>query len=339
LILLGASPSVVRSGCFASLEQLAIALGWSMTPPRCPKSAPAPVVVLYVRARKFEISTVGPNTLPMHFIHFRRSTMTKIAFLVSLIITALASIPAQAQVVRAFVSGFGSDTNPCTVAQPCRTFQHAHDTVPANGAIEALDPAGYQPLTITKGISIQGHGYSSIFQTGSAAITISVTTQDPVTLNGLLLDGGGTGSFGIHITSGPSVQILNSVIRHFQYGIDEVNTVGSTMLVQDTIASDNLQVGIGIASGKATLNRITANNNLYGVATAGFETTIANSLFSNNKYGLLSDSGSVTFLSKTVISNSTIGINVLGTVESYGDNYISDNFTPVQGSLTPVPMQ
>jgi hypothetical protein len=271
--------------------------------------------------------------------------MTKAAVLLALIVTALASMPAQAQ-QRVYVSGRGLDTNPCTVTQPCRTFQQAYNTAPANAAIDVLDPAGYgPPFTITHGISIEGHGWASITQAAycpaCAAITISVTTGDPVSLNGLLLDGGGIGFYGIYITSGPSVQILNSVIRHFQYGINEVNTVGSTMLVQDTIASDNLQVGIGIASGKATLNRITANNNLYGVATAGFETTIANSVFSNNKYGLLSDHGSVTFLSKTVISNSTIGINVLGTVESYGDNYISDNFTPVSpiGTLTPVPMQ
>jgi hypothetical protein len=120
--------------------------------------------------------------------------MTKIAVLLAFIVTAM---PAQAQQVRAFVSGTGVDTNPCTLAQPCRTFQHAHDSIPANGLIEALDPAGYQAVTITKGITIQGHGYSSIFQTSGAAILVSVTTSDPVLLSGLLLDGYGTGAFGI----------------------------------------------------------------------------------------------------------------------------------------------
>jgi hypothetical protein len=195
--------------------------------------------------------------------------MTKIAVLLTLIVTAL---PAHAQQVRAFVAGFGLDTNPCTLAQPCRTFQHAHDTIPANGLIEALDPAGYQPVTITKGITIQGHGYSSIFLTATgAAITVSVTTQDPVTLNGLFLDGGGTGQNGIFITSGPSVQILNCVVRHFGTGIaDNTSTNGSNLLIEDTIASDNAQIGIGVFPGsgtvKATFNRITANNNSNGIA-------------------------------------------------------------------------
>jgi hypothetical protein len=78
--------------------------------------------------------------------------VTRTAFLLTLIVAAFASMPAQAQ--RVFVSGLGLDSNPCTVTQPCRSFQHAHDTVAANGEIDVLDPAGYGPLTITHGISI-----------------------------------------------------------------------------------------------------------------------------------------------------------------------------------------
>src|SRR6516165_8247491 len=150
--------------------------------------------------------------------------MTKTAFLLTLVVTALASMPAQAQ-ERIFVASFGSDTNPCNVTAPCRSFQHAHDVTPANSEIEVVDPAGYGPLTITHGISIQGHGFGGIFATSGNAITVNVTTTDPVTLNGLLIDGGGTGTIGISITSGPSLQILNSVIRHFTWGIYNNNSL------------------------------------------------------------------------------------------------------------------
>jgi hypothetical protein len=68
--------------------------------------------------------------------------MTKTAFLLTLIVTALANMPAQAQQVRGFVSSRGVDTNPCTVDLPCRTFQQAFNTIPANGVIWVLDPAG-----------------------------------------------------------------------------------------------------------------------------------------------------------------------------------------------------
>jgi hypothetical protein len=268
--------------------------------------------------------------------------MTKTAVLLALAITALASISAQAQpALRVFVSGHGLDTNPCTVTQPCRTFQQAYNTVRVNGEIDVLDPAGYGPLNMTGGgLSIQAHGFGGITQTANcstcAAITITVTTGDPITLNGLLIDGASLGTYGILINEGPSVQILNTVVRHFQYGIADVRSTGN-LLIEDTIASDNALAGITGSPNafvQSTLNRITANNNQYGVYTFGNGWTIANSVLSNNSNSGLLCSCSV-WLAKTVISGNTIGVNVGGgTVFSYGDNYINSNGTPVQGSLT-----
>jgi hypothetical protein len=273
--------------------------------------------------------------------------VTRTAILLTLLVSALFSVPAHAQ-QRVFVSVRGLDTNPCTESQPCRTFQRAYNTVPANGEIDVLDAAEYGPLTITHGISIQAHGWGGITQTVScdacAAITIAVTTSDPVSLNGLLIDGGGSGRYGIYITSGPSVQILNSVVRQFQYGIYDLTTSQkSSLLIEDTIASDNRSDGILIAprggSPNAILNRITANANYIGVHTANRNTTIANSVISNNSYAGLQCAG-VAWLAKTVISGNGTGVYSRGaTVNSYGDNYINDNAIPVLGSLTPVSTQ
>jgi hypothetical protein len=272
--------------------------------------------------------------------------MTRIALLLTLIVTALASMPAHAQ--RVFVSAFGVDTNPCSVDLPCRTWQQAFNTAPANSVIYVLDPATYGPLTITHGITIQAHGVGAVVQQcpTCAAITIAVTTTDPVTLNGLLLDGGGTGSIGIDIKSGPSVQILNSVVRHFGEGIrNETSTNGSNLLIEDTIASDNETSGIvvhpSVSNAKSTLNRITANNNNFGVAVVVTNMTIANSVMSNNIVDGVVCDGGVIWLAKTVISGNSTGVSVMsgGTIKSYGDNYINDNGTPVSGTLTPAMMQ
>jgi Right handed beta helix region len=274
--------------------------------------------------------------------------VTKTAFRFMLIVIAFATMPAHAQ-QRVFVSGGCLDTNPCTVTQPYRTFQQAYNTAGANGEIDVLDPAGYGPLTITHGISIQAHGFGGITQTnhtaGTAAITISVTTSDPVTLNGLLIDGGGTGQLGIHITSGPSVQILNCVIRHFDTGIfGQTTTSGGTLLVEDTIASDNGTAGINLnPSGggtNTTLNRTTANNNgVYGLVVGSGNATIANSVLSNNSNTGLFEGSAVTWLTKTVISGNSTGLQLLGTTYTYGDNYMADNESPGTGTLTPVSTQ
>src|SRR5215472_45648 len=126
--------------------------------------------------------------------------MTKIASLLTLTVAVFVLVlhasPARAQ--RVFVAATGSDGNPCTFALPCRSFQHAHDVAPANAEIDVLDPGGYGALTITKAISIQGHGYSGVSVTsGATGITINAPSTAAINLNGLLMDGAGVGQIGV----------------------------------------------------------------------------------------------------------------------------------------------
>jgi len=279
-----------------------------------------------------------------------RTTALLVAALASLLSHAL---PAQAQ-IRVFVSGSGSDSNPCTFASPCRSFQQAFNTAPVNGEIDVLDPAGYGALTITHGISIQAHGFGGITQAAinATAINVSAGTSDAITLNGLLIDGAGTGEYGIVINSGGSVQILNCVIRNFELGIlDQPTTESANLLIADTVASDNSATGImidpmGGGTPVATLSRITANNNPYGVRDVAGTVMIANSVLSNNSYsGLFNYTGTTTWLAKSVISGNgydgepgASGVYVYGgQVNSYGDNAINGNATDIYpGSLTKV---
>jgi hypothetical protein len=137
------------------------------------------------------------------------------------------SSPALAQ--RVFVSAQGSDGNPCSFALPCRTFQHAHDTVAAGGEIDVLDPAGYGMLTITKAVSIQGHGFAGISVPFNAiGITINADAGDAIGLNGLIIDGGGNGQLAIRFNSGKSLVITNSVARKLSGGVLLYSTATTT---------------------------------------------------------------------------------------------------------------
>jgi hypothetical protein len=199
--------------------------------------------------------------------------MVKTAFLLTLVVTAVASMPAHGQVVRAFVSAHGVDTNPCTVIQPCRTFQQAFNTVPPNSVIFVLDPAGYQPLTITHGITIQANGFGGITQVNGcgtcAAINVSATTSDQVTLDGLLLDGEGTGYSAIRITSGKAVQILNSVVRNFVNGIVQTTTPVDLFVSNTRILNTGLGIyaspgGNGVS--RVVMSQIDVDHNFSGIA-------------------------------------------------------------------------
>src|SRR2546430_3251592 len=78
--------------------------------------------------------------------------------LAALVCVALDALPAQAQNTRSWVSGNGSDGNPCTRAAPCLSFFVAQVFTNAGGIINSLHPGDFGALTITKAITIDCTG-------------------------------------------------------------------------------------------------------------------------------------------------------------------------------------
>ena len=212
------------------------------------------------------------------------------------VIAALHVGPAQAQATRTFVVAQGSDGNPCTFALPCRTFQHAHDVVASGGEIDVLDPAGYGALTITKAISIQGHGYAGItvspFATG---ITINAGAQDDVSLRGLLIDGavnGGVGGgYGVQLNTAQSLKIQECVLRNFinagVYAPPASASMTLTILNSVIVGNNNYQnygiaIGGGAGGGTAVLDHVTIEGtNSYGITASSMTLTVTDSRILN----------------------------------------------------------
>ena len=116
--------------------------------------------------------------------------MKSLAFCFTLLstiaISIAASLPAQAQRARVFVSVTGNDANPCTAGSPCKTFQAAHDAVLAGGEISVLDTGGYGTLIINKSVSIVAVGVQASIATASGqdAITVNAGSTDKISLRG-----------------------------------------------------------------------------------------------------------------------------------------------------------
>ncbi len=159
----------------------------------------------------------------------------------------LPAVSAQAQAPRTFVSAAGSDSNPCSFAAPCRHFQAAVNATSAGGEVDALDPAGYGPITISQAITIEGQGWSYIAPpAGGNGITINAVSGN-VSVHGVSLNGVGiTGTTnGIQFNSGGSLAVADSVIQNFtQNGINFVPSVTALLSVSNTVVSDNAGHGI-----------------------------------------------------------------------------------------------
>jgi hypothetical protein len=211
----------------------------------------------------------------------------------------LPTVSAQAQSPRTFVSAAGSDSNPCSFAAPCRHFQTAVNATSAGGEVDALDPAGYGPITISQAITIEGQGWSYIAPpAGGNGITINAVKGN-VSIHGVSLNGVGIAgsTTGIVFNSGGSLTIENSVVRNFtSYGIAAFPTASSELVISNTVVSDVITSGAAAISiqpqgsgitTKAALNHVELDQNYDGITIGSTQTgtinvTIANSLVANN---------------------------------------------------------
>jgi hypothetical protein len=256
--------------------------------------------------------------------------MSNIAVLPILLVTALVCLLpaalAQAQAARTFVSAAGSDSNNCTnVVTPCRHFAAAYAAAAADGEIDVLDPANYGALTISHGISVQGHGWASLSGIASAAsITINGgSPSDKINISGVILDGGGPNSgTGIQFNSGGSLIVRDSVIRNFNgngiYFAPSTSTL-SQIFVSNTQLSDNGGAGINIGpEGLGTTNGVLdhvqmENNGFHGLyVVTGQQTiniTVSDSVSASNlQSGIAAFSGGGTPVG-VMVRNTTIANN------------------------------
>ena len=113
-----------------------------------------------------------------------------------------------AQATRTWVSGVGDDANPCSRTAPCKTFAGAISKTAAGGYINALDPAGFGGVTITKSITIDGGpGVAGVLvSAGSNGINVN-GVGIKVTLRNLDIEGVGTGNIGVNVINAAVVHI------------------------------------------------------------------------------------------------------------------------------------
>src|SRR5256714_9810810 len=174
--------------------------------------------------------------------------------LIVLGIFLLAPVMMNAQASRPWVSGVGDDANPCSRTAPCKTFAGAISKTAAGGEIDALDPAGYGAVTITKAITIDGGGgqVASVLVSGTNGIVVQANAQtDVVILRNLRINGIGSGLNGIRFLSGKDLNVENCFIFGFtQNGVDIAlnQAFAASAHIINTIIKNNGGVGVRAAN-------------------------------------------------------------------------------------------
>jgi hypothetical protein len=227
--------------------------------------------------------------------------------------------PVQAQATRTWVSGVGDDANPCSRTAPCKTFAGAISKTTAGGEINVLDPGGFGAVTINKAISIISTSpQAGVLVSGTNGIVVSAGAADKIVLEGLDIEGLGTGLTGINIIGGGNITIRNSSIRNF---------------TQNAIS---VAANMGGAGARAVIDNVLITGNTGGLNVAGNGPAVnaailINSIVDHNtNYAVqVATGGQITLIGATLMnSNVSINYNGGGAVVSYGNNVIRNGGVP-----------
>jgi hypothetical protein len=274
----------------------------------------------------------------------------------------LAISPANAQ-SRTWVSGTGSDSNPCSQTAPCKTFAGALTKTIAGGEISVLDAGGYGPVTIDKAITINGEGtLASILVGSGAGITVNAGPNDRVVIRNIQLFGAPGASMGVNVKSGnvtidkcfmygfltgfiggagiavnapngARIDVRDTNVTNSSYGALLHNTAGIAVATFDNVRFNDIPgYGVGVTGTNTfvTVNRaFISNAGTAAVHAGGAVTTVNvdNSEITNSAIAVRTANASATVrLSNNSIYNNTNALTIsAGTVATANNNRIDGN--------------
>jgi len=232
-----------------------------------------------------------------------------ISVTVVLAVAVLAPSVAVGQATRTWVSGVGDDVNPCSRTAPCKTFPGAISKTAAGGEINCMDPGGFGAVTITKAITIKCVGVlGGLLVSGTPAITVNAASTDEIIIDGLDIEGVGTGTNGINIVSASSVIIRNTTIHHFTTGVNVDGPAGAKVSIENSYINQNA-VGVNVQGTSGAANTAVID-----------QTTIE----ANTTAAIQVQQGGAAFLSASSLVGAGPKIVYVGngTLTSYGNNVI-----------------
>lgn len=273
-----------------------------------------------------------------------------------------AAIPAHAQATRTWVSGVGDDANPCSRTAPCKTFAGAISKTAPAGEINCLDPGGFGTLTITKSLSILcTNVMGGVLAASAYGMTINAGATDVINLQGLDIDGAGTGITGIRVLSAGTVNLTNVAIRNFNAAAPDGNGVifNPTVNPLKFTITDSTIYDVGTATTGAAIvirpgpvgvagiiNRVVISRAAFGIAADGNgnASSAINVTVQDSAINAVSQSGIVVttgangagmMVARTAITNSGTGLLAAGSgaILRIGSSEITGNGTGVSGTV------
>jgi hypothetical protein len=168
------------------------------------------------------------------------------------------------------------------------------------GEINVLDPGGFGAVTITKSITIRSGFEAGVLVSGTNGIIVQAGVNDRVILEGLDIEGLGTGINGVNFTSGKELYIITCRIRNFNSNGVQVasNTAGARTFINDSFITFN-----GFAAGTGGV----------AVGTGNIANITNTSILSNGNFSVQANgAGAIVGLMTSTLNNTAVSINLMG---------------------------
>jgi hypothetical protein len=237
---------------------------------------------------------------------------------------AILSTASQAQLFRTYLASDGSDSNPCTLALPCRLLPAALTAVADGGEIWMLDSANFNTglVTVGKSVSIRAVPgvVGSLVSTGgpgTAAVRVTAGGLDVALRNVSIgpIAGGSASYYGVHVTGVSEVTIDGCVIENLAYEAVRVAGTGSLRVIDSVLRNNagwavNAQAGASVSiSGTKMLGNgsgVLAYGNLGSTTTT---VSISDSVLTGSFRGFDASTAVDTAVARMTITRSKMDYN------------------------------
>jgi hypothetical protein len=233
-----------------------------------------------------------------------KKLLNMVAGSVAAALLCVASVSPSCAQTTVFISGGGSDGNPCTPPQPCRSISHAVSVAAGNGGTVSCLDAGPYTGTFTTTLSFTLDCRGVVYALASYPIALT-SNNSVVTFRHVIFDGagGGGGSSAVEI-SGGKVVFEDCTFQNFTFGQGEAvlftPTASAHLTITDSVFANNgiagsgggiiIQASAGVTA-SAVIERTQVTGNTYGIAASATSggralvevrySTIANSVYAS----------------------------------------------------------
>jgi hypothetical protein len=214
-----------------------------------------------------------------------------------------------------WVSGSGSDTNPCTFASPCATFAGALAKTSAGGLIAAKDAGDFGAVNITQSVTIDGSNLGSIINTNTSgtAVNINASSAVNVILRNLTIDGVGQGMTGVYFGGAGYLTIDNCRIENITNTAVAIGNEGAqNVVLRNTVILNSTYsffVWIGTGQVQTSLQNVTIQGATQAAVYARSGVTeITNSVLTENLIDVETDTSSTISVESSMLTLNYIAV-------------------------------